>query len=157
MEDSKFLEFLDTIDNSNRMFVIDINHFLLNNGCKCEIKTAKSGFTVSYILKETKKTLATFVCRKIGVKLRIYPQSSSEYESFLDTLPAEMKKEISKASACKRLINPNDCNSKCVMGYDFVMDNVHYQKCRYMAFMPTLTEENNPFIKEFLEKALSIN
>ena len=29
-----------------------------------------------------------------------------------------MKKEITKASVCKRLINPNDCNPKCAMGYD---------------------------------------
>ncbi len=157
MEDAKFLEFLDTIETGNRAFAREINHFLLENGCKCDVKTAKSGFTVSYILKETKRTLATFVCRKTGVKLRIYPQKINQYESFLNTLPEKMKKDICKASVCKRLVNPDACNPKCVTGYDFFMDNEHYQKCRYMAFMPTLTEENNPFIKAFLEKELSIN
>lgn len=156
MEDIGFLEFLDMIENSNRAFVRDINQFLLDNGCTCDMKTAKSGFTVSYILKGTRKTLATFVCRKTGVKLRIYPQKLSQYASFLNTLPEKMKKEISKASVCRRLINPHDCNPKCVTGYDFFMDNAHHQKCRYMAFMPTVTEENNPFIKEFLERELSI-
>ena len=71
---------------------------------------------------------------------------------FLDTLPAGMKKEIAKASVCKRLINPEDCNPKCVMGYDFIMDKEHYQKCRYMAFMPTITEESTPYIIKLLEK-----
>lgn len=62
-----------------------------------------------------------------------------------------MKKDIKKGSACKRLIHPNDCNPKCVMGYPFEMDGEQYQKCRYMAFMPALSAENNPHIKLFLE------
>ena len=72
----------------------------------------------------------------------------------LDTLPEKVKKEIKKASVCKRLINPDDCNPKCVMGYTFVLDGQQYQKCRYMAFQPTLSEENNLYIKQFLEKEL---
>lgn len=74
--------------------------------------------------------------------------------AFLDTLPAKMKKEIIKASVCKRLINPDDCNPKCVMGYDFIMDEERYQKCRYMAFMLTITEESAPYIQKFLENEL---
>jgi hypothetical protein len=73
---------------------------------------------------------------------------------FLDTLPAEMKKEISKASICKHLVNPDDCNPKCVMGYDFIMDKVRYQKCRYSAFMLTITEESISYIKKFLQNEI---
>ena len=143
-------EFLETT-GASRDRVEEINDFLMDRSCKREIKTAKSGFTVSYLLQDSKKTLATFVCRKTGIKLRIFPQRLNEYMGFLDTLPAKMKKEIIKSSVCKRLINPNDCNPKCVMGYTFVMDKEYYQKCRYMAFMPTVTEESTPFIKEFLQ------
>ena len=92
--------------------------------------------------------------RKTGMKLRIYPEHIREYQCFLDTLPEKVKKEIKKASVCKRLINPDDCNPKCVMGYTFALDGEQYQKCRYMAFQPTLSEENNPYIKQFLEKEL---
>lgn len=67
-----------------------------------------------------------------------------------------MKNEIKKASVCKRLINPADCNPKCVMGYDFLMDNERFQKCRYMAFFPTLSEENNPYIKSFLQHEIEL-
>lgn len=155
MEDVKFLDFLETIDNNNKEFVYDINHFLLEHGCHQEIKSAKSGFTVSYILKQTKKTISTFVCRKTGVKLRIYPSNLNHYEQFLGTLPDKMKKEIIKSSVCKRLINPNECNSKCTMGYDFYMDKEHYQKCRYMAFMPTINQENIVYIMSFLENEFS--
>lgn len=154
MENKNYNEFLEITGESSN-FVEEINAFLLGSNCKREIKTAKSGFIVSYLLQETKKTLATFICRKSGVKLRIYPSNLSKYESFLDTLSVKLKKDIINSSVCKRLIDPNDCNPRCSMGYDFVMDNEHYQKCKYMAFMPTLTEENNPYIKEFLQKELS--
>ena len=88
------------------------------------------------------------------MKLRIYPEHIQKYQSFLDTLPEKIKKEIKKASVCKRLINPDDCNTKCIMGYTFVLDGEQYQKCRYMAFQPTLSTENNPYIKQFLENEL---
>ena len=83
---------------------------------------------MSYVLNSSKRTLATFVSRKTEMKLRIYPKYIQEYQSFLDTLPEKVKKEIKKASVCKRLINPDDCNPKCVMGYTFVLDGEQYQK-----------------------------
>lgn len=151
MTDKNYEEFLE-ITGTSRNFVENINDFLLDHNCKREIKTAKSGFTVSYLFPNAKKTLATFVCRKTGIKIRIFPQRLNEYMDFLDALPAGIKKEIAKASVCKRLINPEDCNPKCVMGYDFIMDKEHYQKCRYMAFMLTITEESTPYIIKLFEK-----
>ena len=152
--DEKFSLFLETVDERFKDFVMEIHEFLTGHGCKCDVKTAKSGYVVSYILENTKRTLANFVSRKTGMKLRIYPEHINQYQDFLNTLPENMKKDIRKASACKRLANPDDCNPKCVMGYSFEMDGVPYQKCRYMAFMPTLSEENNPYIKQFLEQEL---
>lgn len=153
MTDKNYDDFLE-ITGASKNLVEDINDFLLNSGCKRESKTAKSGFTVSYLFQNTKKTLATFVCRKTGIKIKIFPQRLNEYVAFLDTLPEKMKKEITKASVCKRLVNPNDCNPKCVMGYDFIMDKKRYQKCRYMAFMPSINEESLPYIKKFLQNEL---
>lgn len=155
MPEASFEDFLGNVDSKNKDFASEVNSFLLESGCKCNVKSAKSGFTVSYVFSSSKKTLATFICRKSGVKLRIYPQHLEEYESFLSTLPEKMKKEIKKASVCKRLLDPNDCNPKCVMGYDFCLDDERYKKCRYAAFQPTLNQENNVFIKSFLEHELS--
>lgn len=152
--DDIFKSFLDTVDGRFQGFVIEINDYLITNNCTRSIKSAKSGYIVSYLLDDTKRTLATFVFRKTGAKLRIYPEHISQYESFLDTLPEKMINEIKKSSVCKRLLNPDDCNPKCVMGYSFHIYNQDFQKCRYMAFMPTLSEENNPFIKQFLEKEI---
>lgn len=152
--DEKFNMFMETVDDPFCSFVNQINEYLTGNDCKRDIKSQKSGYVVSYVLSSSKRTLATFVSRKTGMKLRIYPQHIQEYQSFLDTMPEKVKREIKKASVCKRLINPDDCNPKCAMGYTFALDGEQYQKCRYMAFQPTLSEENNPYIKQFLEKEL---
>ena len=152
--DEKVSMFMETVDERFCSFVSQINEYLTGNGCKCDIKSQKSGYVVSYVLNDSKRTLATFVSRKTGMKLRIYPEHLQEYQHFLDTLPEKFKKEIKKASVCKRLVNPDDCNPKCIMGYTFVLDGEQYQKCRYMAFQPTLSEENNPYIKQFLEMEL---
>ena len=154
MED-EFSRFLETVDARFRDFVVQLHEDLTAHGCSCDIKTAKSGFVVSYVRVETKRTLATYVSRKSGMKIRIYPEHIAQYQDFLDELPEKMKKDIRKSSVCKRLLNPEDCNPKCIKGYTFSMDGEGYQKCRYMAFMPVLSEENNPYIRQFLEKELS--
>ena len=153
--DNQFMLFLETVDERFQDFVTQINNYLTEQGCKCDIKEAKSGYVVSYILNKPKRTLANFVTRKTGMKIRIYPEHLNNYQDFLNTLPEKMKKDIRKASVCKRLFNPDDCNPKCVTGYSFELDGEQYQKCRYMAFMPVLSEENNPYIKQFLERELS--
>lgn len=155
MKDYQFTDFLETIAPQDQVYADEINTLLLDKGCRCEIKTAKSGFIVSYLSPQSGKTLATFVCRKTGVKLRIFPQHINKYEGFLDTLPEKMKKDIRKSSPCKRLLDPDACNPKCSMGFDFRMDGENQIKCRYMAFMPNLNPENIPFIKAFLDKELT--
>ncbi|WP_455581843.1 hypothetical protein [Dysosmobacter sp.] len=145
--------FLETVDDRFQPLVQEIHHFLIGNHFKCEIKPAKSGYLVSYVSCK-KRTLATFVTRKSGMKLRIYPEHITMYQGFLDTLPDKMKQEVKKASICKRLVNPEDCNPRCVMGYTFELDGERFQKCRYMAFQPTLSEENNPYILQFLKNEL---
>ena len=67
MIDKNYDEFLETI-GASRNFVEDINHFLLDSNCKREIKTAKSGFTVSYLFWDTKKDISYFRLQKNGNK-----------------------------------------------------------------------------------------
>lgn len=151
----KFDLFLDTVDIRNQKFVKEVHEELIKQECTCDIKDAKSGFVVSYLRKDTKRTLATFVNRKSGMRLRIFAEHIPAFQGFLDTLPEKMKKEIRKSSVCKRLINPNDCNPKCAMGYTFEMEHEVYQKCRYMAFLLTLNEESNSYCMQLLKKELN--
>lgn len=143
-----FNDFINTVDEEFKDIAKEIHQSFLNHGCICEVKEAKSGFVVSYTF--TKTVLANIITRKSGMKLRIYPNHIQNYDSFLDTLPEKAKKEIKKASVCKRLINPDDCNPKCKMGYTFTMDGELYKKCRYMAFQFTLNKENNPYILQLI-------
>lgn len=142
--------FLKEVDEELQPFVKSLHAFLLENGCEYEIKKAKSGFTLSYRYMDTKRTLAVYVFRKSGMKIKIYADHVSKYQDFLNELPEKMKKDIRKASDCKRMLDPNACNPRCLMGYAFQMEDCTYQKCRHMAFMPSLNDENNPYIERFL-------
>ena len=146
-----FDDFKQSLKPAEQAGVQALHEALLNQGCQAEIKEAKSGYTVSY-LKPNRKTLANFVCRKSGVKLRLYPESISRYEAFLSTLPEAIKKAIRKASVCKRLIDPDDCNPRCQTGYSFTLDGESFQKCRYMAFFFNVNESTLPSLLAFLEQ-----
>ena len=98
--------------------------------------------------------IRTFVQRKSGIKLRVFADHIAEFQELLNAFPRRMKTEIRKASVCKRLLDPNDCNPRCRMGYTFVMEREQYQKCRYMAFLLTLNEESHPYILQLLHKEL---
>ena len=63
-----------------------------------------------------------------------------------------MKKAIRKASVCKRLIDPDDCNPRCQTGYTFTLDGESFQKCRYMAFFFNVNENTLPSLLAFLEQ-----
>lgn len=149
-----FDTFLTTVSADDLPFIAELHKELTERGCKCEVKQATSSLVVSYTYGKEKKTLMNYVSRKAGMKARIYAENVSKYEDILNTLPAKLKKEIVKASICKRLMHTADCNSRCPMGYTFTMDGELYMKCRYMAFMPTLNKENNPFIREMILKEL---
>lgn len=147
-----FDEFLSSVDETNTAFVAELHEECIKAGCTVEIKEAKSGYVVSYLFK--KKTVANYVFRKKGLLIRIYANNLPQYMAFLDTLPEGMVKSIQAAPVCKRLLAPDACNPKCAMGYDFLLGGQRFQKCRNGAFLFLLCEENNPFIKAFLQREL---
>lgn len=147
-----FAEFLAAVDSDNQPVVTTLHEAFLAHGCKIEVKEAKSGYVVSYVLH--KKTVANFVFRKSGLLIRIYANHVQSYMDFLNTLPDAMVQAIETASICKRLIDPDDCNSKCAMGYDFLLRGNRLQKCRNSAFFFPLCRENNVFIQAFVVKEL---
>lgn len=150
---SDFEDFLETVGEGNRKFAEGINELLLANGCGRYIKDAKSGPVVTYL--HDKKTLLNFVQRKSGTQVRIYAAHAWEYGDFLDTLPEKVKNRTKKASDCRKLTGAGD-DPKCSGGYEFTLDGEVYQKCRNNAFLIPLSEENDPFIRKFLEKELGV-
>lgn len=155
--EQNFSNFMMSVPASEQGMVLKLDQLFRDHGFECSMEMAKNGYVVSYfIMKEKKKTtIANFVFRKSGMKIRIYASNVAKYQDFLNTLPKKMKAEIIKAGDCRRLLDPSACNKRCNMGFQFQIEGETYKKCRYMAFMPTLCEENDPYIEEFLKLELS--
>lgn len=147
-EKISFQDFLESLGVEIQKFVSDLHEELTAHGCKAEVKSAKSGYVVSYSLG--KKTIANYVFRKKGLMARIYTNHIMQYMDVLDTLPDGMVQTIRDAPVCKRLLDPAACNQKCAMGYDFILRGERFQKCRNNAFFFLLTEESMPFVKALL-------
>jgi len=95
--------------------------------------------------------MVNFLFRKNGFLVRIYADHLGKYADFLNSLPEKMEKEIKKAPVCKRLIDPEDCNPKCITGYDFLIRDSRYQRCRYCCFQFSVNPEMVPVLSEFIE------
>ena len=80
-------------------------------------------------------------------------QKSGEHSDFLSDLPQNMKADIRKAGDCKKL-NGLNCSPTCSGGYAFTMDGEEFQKCKNMAFFPSLTEENYDAIMKLIRSEL---
>lgn len=143
-----FQDFIAAVDENCVDFVTEMHQQLIDAGCLLEVKEAKSGYVVSYLLN--KKTVVNYVFRKKGLIVRVYANHVGDYMEFLDTLPISMVKGMKDAPDCKRLLNPTACNPKCAMGYDYLLGGERFQKCRYSAFMFLINEESIPFVKDFL-------
>ena len=124
-------EFISSMPEELTTFFEETDANLTGKGYRCEIKQAKSGPLVSY--KKDKKTLLNYVCRKTGVKIRLYAANVGHYEHFLDTLPDKMKTEILKATDCKKL-NGLSCSPSCPGGYVFNLDGSIYKNAAAWRF-----------------------
>lgn len=156
MSNIQFEDFLNTLNAEEVPLSITINDLLISGGCKRDIKESASGFTVSYLSGTTKKTLANLICRKTGLKIRITPQKPFDCAELLCDLPDNMKKDMVRGNTCKRLLGENVCNPRCLMGYTFMLNNELHNKCRAMAFLFSVTDENLHHILAFIRKSLNV-
>lgn len=148
-----FDDFLACVSKDHATFVTELHEDLRQAGCHIDVKEAKSGYVVSYA--KNKKTVVNYIFRKKGLMVRLYPNHIQQYMVLLDSLPDGMIQSIKAAPLCKRLLDPDACNPKCAMGYDFLIGGERVQKCRYNACMFVVCEENKPFIKTFLQQELA--
>lgn len=145
-----FEDFIAAVAAENQEFVRELHAKMTELGCKMEVKAAKSGFVVSYSLN--RKTIANYVFRKKGMIARIYAAHVNQYIEALEDLPEELVQTVKAAPDCKRMIDPDSCNPKCPMGYDFLLKGERYRKCRSNAFMFPVCGGNNPFIGTLMLK-----
>jgi len=145
-------QFLEPVDRSRHEFLQNLHEYMLNNGCKATFEEKKSGLLGSYKHTKTKKSVINVLFRKKGLIVRIYGENISKYPDFLNTLTKDMIESIESAGVCKRLVH-NTCSPKCT-GYDFVIGDEHFQKCRYNCFEFLVTNENETCIKAFVENEI---
>ena len=149
-----FSDFVTAAGEKHSTFIRWVDEYMLAHDCTCEIKESKSGYLVSYLYTPTKRTIINYVFRKKGLVLRVYADGVANYMATLDQWPDSMKTAVKKAGPCKRMLDPGACNSRCVMGFDFIMDGQREQKCRYGGFMFLLDEETKPVLKDMLQNEM---
>lgn len=151
-----FEDFKESVAIDDRAFVDEVNTLFVKNDCRTEVKEAKSGYVATYYYMRDKKKIPVmnYVFRKDGMKTRIYARHIAYFQSFLDTLPEGMKKDVRKSNICKKISGISECSPTCKGGYEFVMDGETHKKCKNMAFFWSVCEENNASILQFLEHEL---
>jgi hypothetical protein len=150
----QFDDFLAEVGTEQKGFAASIHEALLRDGYKCRIENKASGLFVSHSHPKTKRSITNLFFRKSGLFFRIYADNNDRYADLLNRMPADMEREIDKAPVCKRFIDPEDCNPKCIMGYDFSIRGKQYRKCRYVCFQFKVTAENMPFLSEFTKNEM---
>lgn len=148
-----FAQFSEAVPTEHLPFVQQLHGYMLDAGCKITFEEKKSGYLASIKFGKPPRALANFLFRKPGMLVRIYGENIGGYLDFLNSLPAEMVSSIQGAGICKRLVH-NTCSPKCT-GYDFKIGNEHFQKCRYNCFEFLVNDQNNLYIKTFLEHELN--
>ena len=56
----------------------------------------------------------------------------------------------------KETVNPDDCNSRCLMGFDFILDGERQQKCRNSGFMFFLDDETKPYVNDMVLREMQL-
>ena len=147
-----FSDFLLAAGNEHEEFINSLHSYLENLNCIYKIKTAANGYVVSYVHKPSKRTVANYIFRKQQPMLRLYADNIAHYPELFSNLPVDMKDTIRVGGDCARLLDPNACNSRCLSGYDFMLDGERQTKCRcHNSFAFFLTEETKPHLREMME------
>ena len=150
-----FSDFLDMAGIENEDFINQLHAYLQKNDCAAKIREAANGYVVSYVHKPSNRTVANYVFRKKMPMLRVYADNILFYEDIITHWPNAMKDTIKQGGNCSRLIDPTACNSRCLKGFDFVLDGARQQKCRcHMSFTFFLNDDTKPYLSEIMKREM---
>jgi len=150
----QFSDFLLEVSDSSKDFVLTIHKMMEDASYKIKLELKANGFLVSYSEPKTKKSILNFVFRKNGMYIRIYGNNCNAYADLLHRLPENIVTQIDKSGDCSRLLDPQKCNSRCALGYDFSIGGKRYQKCRLVCFFLFVDAESIPYLLELVEKEM---
>ena len=149
----QFEDFLMSVDEAHKDFVLTVHETLLQAGCKVKVESSK---TVLFSVKYTqgRKGIFNFKLRKKSLKASVYAGNFAAYPDVLNSLPESMVGQIAKSAACKNMSDPPSCWEGCV-GYDIPIGEERYQKCKFVGcFQFNVNAESAPFLLALLESEL---
>ena len=150
-----FDNFLAAAGAEHEEFINQVHAYLEQNDCAVKFREAANGYVVSYVHKPSKRTVMNYVFRKNMPMLRVYADHTAAYPQLIARLPSAMIDTIKQGGNCSRLIDPAACNSRCLQGFDFLLDGECQQKCRcHMAFTFFLNNETKPYLLEIMENEM---
>ena len=150
-----FSDFLIAAGAEHEEFINRLHDYLQKNDCVAKIREAANGYVVSYVHKPTARTVANYVFRNKMPMLRLYSDNIGSYIDIVNHWPTSMKDTIKKGGPCRRLSDPIACNSRCLKGFDFILDGERQQKCRcHMSFTFFLNDETKPYLSEIMEREM---
>jgi len=149
----QFEDFLMSVDDKYKDFVLTINDILLQEGCKVKVESSKTYlFSVKYT--QGRKGIFNFMLRKKSFKASVYAANFAKYPDVINSLPKSMVEQISKTSDCKNMANPPACWDGC-LGYEIHIGQEHYQKCKFSCFQFNIDSESIPLLLEMLKSELN--
>ena len=150
-----FSDFVIATGVEHEKFINQLHGYLQENDCDAKIREAANGYVVSYVHKPAARTVANYVFRKKMPMLRVYADNVLSYMDIINNLPDSMKDTIKKGGTCSRLIDSTTCNSRCLKGFDFILDDERQQKCRcHMGFTFLLDDETKPHLMEIMKREI---
>jgi len=150
-----FSDFLTSAGVEHEDFINQLHTYLQENNCITKIKIAANGYVVSYMHKPSKRTVMNYIFRKGLPMLRVYADHVSTYMDVIAQWPDSMKDAIRTGGNCARLSNPTACNSRCLLGFDFILDGQRLQKCRcHMSFTFFLNDETKPHLADIMQREM---
>lgn len=147
-------DFLATVNDTDRDFIITVHEMMLQNGYKPKIQITKLyGFHISYSqpqIKTVNGIILYFMLKNEKLNIRINAFNHDKYPDVLNRLPENIINQIDKADTCKKSIDPHKCWQGCI-GYDFYIKEKRYQKCICTCFLLEVDSESTPFLTELIE------
>ena len=145
-------DFIETVEESYKDFVRELNDILLAEEYKLRIQMTKNnGLSISYTKPKMKWRLLGLSVRDNQLVIHINAEHHKKYSELLNNMPEVVKEHLDNSHTCQKLIDINKCWKSCEPGYDFKVGNNHYQACRYDGFKTKVNKENIPFFLELIE------
>jgi len=155
-QEHQFEDFLMSVNDEYRDFVTTIHKMVIQDGYdKVTISSSKTNlFSVKYTHPKTRRGIVNFTLKKRGFKISVFAANFAKYPDALNRLPESMENQITKTPSCKNIMEPGTCMGKCI-GYDFHINEAHYQKCKFNCFQFNVDAESIPLLLELIERELA--